>query len=135
MNTNKILKILLILGGIVEIAIGLLFFILDLFFEQLGLDNIPIFTQMAGIFLFCYGILLIYSTRDIKKYLIIPLLNIVIRIVMVIFSLINMFDYSQFILILLFAIPYDLLWSLLMIIFLKKEGMIFKNLRINEGGK
>lgn len=135
MNTNKILKILLILGGIIEIAIGLLFFILDLFFEQLGLDNIPIFTQMAGIFIFCYGILLIYSNREIKKYLIIILLNILIRIVMVIFSLINIFDYPQFFLILLFAVPYDLLWSILMIIFLKKEGIILKNLELRKGVK
>ncbi|MFX0021602.1 MAG: hypothetical protein ACFE9S_04700 [Candidatus Hermodarchaeota archaeon] len=135
MNTNKILKILLILGGIVEIAIGLLFFLLDLFFEQLGVQNIPIFTQMAGTFIFCYGILLIYSARDIKKYLIIPILNILIRIVMVIFSLINIIEYPQFFLILLLAIPYDIVWSILMVIFLKKEGIIFKNFQINIGGK
>jgi hypothetical protein len=126
MNTNKILKVLLYLGGIVEIGIGLLFLILDIFFDQLGLENIPIFTQMAGTFLFCYGILLIYSTRDIKKYLIIPILNILIRIVMVIFSLINIIGYPQFLLILIIAIPYDLAWSILMIIFLRQEGLIFK---------
>ncbi|MFX1242172.1 MAG: hypothetical protein ACFFA7_13065 [Promethearchaeota archaeon] len=128
MNTIKILKILLFLGGIVEIGIGLLFFILDLFFEQIGLENIPIFTQMAGIFMFCYGILLIYSTRDMEKYLIIPLLNILIRVVMVIFSLLNIIEYPQFYLIFIFAIPYDLVWSILMIVFLKQEGILFKKL-------
>lgn len=128
MNTFKILKILLFLGGIVEIGIGLLFFILDLFFEQIGLENIPIFTQMAGIFMFCYGILLIYSTRDMEKYLIIPLLNILIRVVMVIFSLLNIIEYPQFYLIFIFAIPYDLVWSILMIVFLKQEGILFKKL-------
>ncbi|MFX0008114.1 MAG: hypothetical protein ACFFAV_15505 [Candidatus Hermodarchaeota archaeon] len=128
MNTIKILKILLFLGGIVEIGIGLLFFIVDLFFEQIGLENIPIFTQMAGIFMFCYGILLIYSTRDMEKYLIIPLLNILIRVVMVIFSLLNIIEYPQFYLIFIFAIPYDLVWSILMIVFLKQEGILFKKL-------
>ncbi|MFW9818247.1 MAG: hypothetical protein ACFFE5_01460 [Candidatus Thorarchaeota archaeon] len=128
MNIDKILKILLNLGGIVEIGIGLLFLILDLFFTQMGLENMPIFTQMAGTFIFCYGILLIYSTRDIKKYMIIPLLNILIRVVMVIFSLINIIEYPQFFLILIFAIPYDLIWSILMIIFLQQGGIIFKNL-------
>ena len=128
MNTNRILKLLLILGGIVEIGIGLLFFILDLLFEQIGLENIPIFTQMAGIFMFCYGILLIYSTRDMEKYLIIPLLNILIRVVMFIFSLLNIIEYPQFYLIFIFAIPYDLVWSILMIVFLKQEGILFKNL-------
>ncbi len=134
MNTNKILKILLILGGIVEIGIGLLLLILDFFFKQIGLENIPIFTQMAGTFMFCYGILLIYSARDIKKYLIIILLNILIRIVMVIFSLINIFAYPQFILILVFAIPYDLVWSLLMIIFLKQEDIFFEKVIIKKEG-
>ncbi len=128
MRSKNILKILLILGGIVEIVIGLLFFILDLFFEQIGLENIPIFTQMAGTFLFCYGILLIYSARDVKKFVIIPLVNIIVRIIMVIFSLINLFIYPQFFIILIFAIPYDLVWSILMIIFLKKESLLFKKL-------
>ena len=128
MNSKKILKILLILGGIVEIIIGLLFIILDVFFEQLGLENIPIFTQMAGTFIFCYGILLIYSVRDIKKYLIIPLLNIIARIIMVIFSLLNIIEYPQFFIIIIFTVPYDLVWSLLIIIFLKQEGIIFKKI-------
>lgn len=128
MSTIKILKILLIIGGIIEIGIGLLFFTLDLFFEQIGLENIPIFTQMAGIFMFCYGILLIYSTRDMEKYLIIPLLNILIRVIMVIFSLLNIIEYPQFYLIFIFTIPYDLVWSILMIVFLKQEGILFKKL-------
>ncbi|MFX1277739.1 MAG: hypothetical protein ACFE9Z_12180 [Promethearchaeota archaeon] len=126
MNYKKILKILLVLGGIIEIAIGLLFFILDFLLEQLRLENIQVFTQMAGTFILCYGILLIYSARDIKKFLLIPLLNILARIIMVMFSLLNIFEYPQFFIILIFAIPYDLIWSLLMIIFLKLEGIIFK---------
>jgi hypothetical protein len=128
MNSKKILKSLLILGGIVEIVIGLLFFLLDLFFEQIGLENIPVFTQIAGMFILCYGILLIYSVRDIRKYLIIPLLNILARIIMVVLSLLNVIKYPQFFIILIFAIPYDLLWSLIMIIFLKKESIIFKKI-------
>ena len=128
MSSKNILKILVILGGIVEIVIGLLFMVLDILFEQIGLENIPIFTQMAGSFLLCYGILLIYSARDVEKFKIIPLVNILVRIIMVIFSLINIFEYPEFLVILLFAIPYDLLWSLFMIILLKKEGLIFKRI-------
>lgn len=126
MKSKDILKILLNLGGIVEIFIGVLFMFLDIFFEQMGLENIRIFTQMAGCFILCYGILLIYSTRDVKKYLIIPLVNILARIVMVILSLINIVEYPQFYIILLFTIPYDLLWSLFVIISLKKEELIFQ---------
>ncbi len=128
MSSKKILKILVVLGGIVEIVIGLLFMVLDILFEQIGLENIPIFTQMAGSFLLCYGILLIYSARDVEKFKIIPLVNILVRVIMVIFSLINIFEYPEFLVILLFAIPYDLLWSLFMILLLKKEGLIFKRI-------
>jgi hypothetical protein len=122
----NLVKILLILGGIVEIAIGLFFLGLDFVFEQFGLKNIPIFTQMAGTFLFCYGILLVYSARDIEKFLIVPLVNIIARVIMVIFSILSIFEYPEFIVILLFAIPYDLVWSILMIIFLKKREIILK---------
>ena len=128
MKSKEILKYLIIIGGIVEIFIGILFMFLDIFFVQIGLENIPIFTQMAGTFLLCYGILLIYSTKAVEKYIIILLINILLRIIMIIFSLINIFDYPEFLLILLFAIPYDLLWSLVVIILLKKEGLISKKL-------
>jgi hypothetical protein len=126
MSPKIILKILLLIGGILEIIIGILFMFLDILFEKLGLENIPIFTQMAGTFLLCYGILLIYSIRDIEKFVIVLLVNILVRIIMVIFSIINSFEYLQFYIILIIAIPYDLLWSLLVIIFLKKEGLFFK---------
>ncbi len=127
MSPKIILKILLLIGGILEIIIGVLFMFLDILFEKLGLENIPIFTQMAGTFLLCYGILLIYSIgADIEKFVIVPLVNILVRIIMVIFSIINSFEYLQFYIILIIAIPYDLLWSLLVIISLKKEGLFFK---------
>ncbi len=126
MHRNKILKILLILGGIVEIAIGILFLVLDPFLEQLGLENIPVITQMAGTFVLCYGILLIYSSRDVKKLVFIPLVNILARIIMIIFSLINLTEYPEFSMILVFAIPYDILWSLFFIIISKREGIILQ---------
>ncbi|MFX0001982.1 MAG: hypothetical protein ACFE9C_06225 [Candidatus Hodarchaeota archaeon] len=128
MNSKRVLKILLILGGIVEIVLGLLFLVLDLLFEHLGLENIPIFSQMGGIFILCYGILLMFSSRDLEKYLIIPLLNILARVIIIIFSLLNLFKYPQLFMILIFAIPYDLVWSSLMIVFMKQVGIIFKKI-------
>ncbi|MFX1568550.1 MAG: hypothetical protein ACFFCV_09295 [Promethearchaeota archaeon] len=127
MNSENLLKIVLIVGGIVEIIIGSLFLFLDIIFKQIGLENIPIFTQMAGSFLLCYGILLVYSARDAEKFLIIPLVNILVRIIMIIFSLMNIFEYPEFLGILLFAIPYDLVWSVFCIILLKINELIFKN--------
>jgi hypothetical protein len=126
MKSKHLLKTLIIIGGIIEIIIGSMFLFLDVIFEQIGLENIPIFTQMAGTFLLCYGILLIYSARDVENYLIILLVNILFRIIMITFSFINIFEYPEFFVILLFAIPYDLVWSIFVIIFLKKRGIILK---------
>jgi hypothetical protein len=126
MNSRALLRFLLFLGGIVEILIGILFMILDVFLKQMGLANVPIFTQMAGSFLICYGILLVYSARDVEKFVVIPLVNILVRVIMVIFSLINIVEYKEFSIVLLIAIPYDLLWSLFMIILLQKDGIIFQ---------
>ena len=126
MNSHKILKILLLLGGVVEIVIGLLFLVLDFYLEQIGLESIPIFTQMAGAFLFGYGILLIYSSRDTEKLYIIPIVNILIRIIMIVFGTINLFLLPEFFIILLFTLPYDLLWSIFVFILLVKQGIILE---------
>jgi len=126
MKSKALLRFLLILGGIVELAIGVFFMFLDILFRQVGLENIAIFTQMAGSFLFCYGILLIYSVRDIEKFIIIPLINILVRIIMVVFSLINIPYYPEFLIIIIFTIPYDSVWSVLMLLFLWKNGILFK---------
>ena len=126
MKSKDLTQILLIIGGIVEIIIGGLFLFLDILFEQVDLENIPIFTQMSGAFFLCYGILLIYSARDVEKYVIIPIVNVIFRIIMVLFSIISIFDYPEFIFILLFAIPYDLVWSIIVVILLKRKEIILK---------
>jgi len=107
-----------------ELFIGSLLFILDPFLNLLGFSSIPIFTQMAGSFVFCYGILLIISSRNVEKYAIIPLINILIRAIMVIFTLINLTTYLEFLPITLFALIYDPFWSILVLIMMKKIGII-----------
>ncbi|MHA2008552.1 MAG: hypothetical protein ACXABO_14065 [Promethearchaeota archaeon] len=126
MNSLRLLKILLILGGIVELVVGFLFIFVDQFLLQLGFEVIPLFTQMIAAFFLCFGILLIYSKRDMDKYKIIPLTNILLRIIIISFSLISIRKYSEFLIILLFAIPYDLIWALLVLILMRMNNIIFK---------
>ncbi|MFX0057342.1 MAG: hypothetical protein ACFE85_13740 [Candidatus Hodarchaeota archaeon] len=126
MNNNLLLKWLLIIGGILELIIGSLLFILDPFLNLLGFSSIPIFTQMAGTFVFCYGILLIISSRNIEKYVIIPLMNILIRAIMVTFTFFNLKTYLLFLPITLFALIYDPVWLVLVLILMKKAGMILR---------
>jgi hypothetical protein len=126
MNENLVLKWLLLIGGITELIIGVLLFILDPFLNLLGFSTIPIFTQMAGSFVFCYGILLIISTKNIEKQVIIPLINILIRFIMVTFTLINLRTYLDFLPITLFALIYDPIWSISVLILMKKLGLILQ---------
>ena len=119
MNKTFLLKILLIIGGIVEIAIGFLLLIIDPFLELLAYSNISTFSQMAGSFLIGYGILLLYSSKDIERYLLIPLVNILIRIIMVTFTLFNITKYPEFFPITMFALIYDPLWSIFVILLIK----------------
>ncbi|MCK4284809.1 MAG: hypothetical protein KAX18_01350 [Candidatus Lokiarchaeota archaeon] len=126
MNSKTAIKYLLILGGIVEVLIGILFLFLDVFLEQLGIQNIPIFTQMAGTFIFGYGILLLYSSRNVEKFIIIPIINILIRITMIIFGIISLSEVPEFLVILIFAFSYDSIWSLLVLISIIKSGIVLK---------
>lgn len=119
MNKSSLLKLLLLIGGILEIIIGSFLLFIDILIEQLGYSNISTFSQMAGSFLIGYGILLVYSSKDIERYLLIPLVNILIRIVMVIFTSINFLKYPEFLPITIFALIYDPLWSLAVILLIK----------------
>ena len=120
MNSDKILKWILIIGGVIEIVVGILFMFIHLFLEISGFSTIPIFTQFAGTLLFCFGILLIITAYDIERYVVIPLVNILLRVVMIVLAILNLSAYPDFFLITLFAISYDITWAIIVLILLKK---------------
>jgi hypothetical protein len=125
MNNTLILKWLLIVGGLVEIIIGILFLFIPYALSSIGLPQIPLFSQMAGSFLLGFGILLIYSSKRLEFFRIVPLVNILIRFVMIAFSLLSIPSYPEFIVILIPAILYDLVWSILFLYLLDKENLLF----------
>ncbi len=124
MNLKKLLKCLLILGGIVEILIGAFFLLIHLFFMEIGIVLIPVFNQMAGTFLIGFGILLIVSSKNMLAYRIIPLVNILLRIIMIICSIIQLPTYPEFLIILLPIMIYDILWSVFVLILMKNLNLI-----------
>jgi hypothetical protein len=129
MDNNLILKWLLIVGGVVEIVIGNLFLFIPYALSNIGLPQIPLFSQMAGSFLLGFGILLIYSSKNLESFRIVPLVNILIRFVMVGFSLLSIPSYPEFIVVLIPAILYDLAWSLLFLYLLDKENLLFSKVK------
>ena len=126
MDSKTAVKYFLIFGGIFEAFIGILFMFIDVFLKQLGLQNIPLFSQMAGAFIFGYGILLVYSSRDIEKYVIIPLINILIRIPVIIFGIISLMEVSELMVILVIALSYDSIWSIILLILILRSGIILR---------
>lgn len=124
MNQKRLLRWFMIIGGVFEIIIGFFLMILHPFLWTVGMTTIPIFNQMAGTFLLGFGILLVFSSTAIEPFRIIPLVNILLRIIMIIFSFIQLPQYPNFLIILLPAMIYDLLWSILVLILLKNLGLL-----------
>jgi hypothetical protein len=126
MDKNKFIKWLLIIGGVVEIILGPLIIAVPYALELIGFTTIPIFTQMAGAFIFGFGILLIITSKDIGKYLVIPLVNILLRGIVIFFSFFTLATYPEFIGIFIFASIYDTLWSISLLTLLIKSNYIRK---------
>ena len=128
MDNKIILKWLLLLGGILELFVGVIFFFIDgLLLTLFGLSTLSIFTHMSGIFFICFGILLILSSKDIEKYLAVIFVNILFRVMMLGPVIYNMTIYPQFIPLLMFMVIYDPAWSIIVLFLLNKEEIIKKN--------
>jgi hypothetical protein len=81
----KLLRYLLILSGLYEIAFGvILMFFVEPLFSLLGIlilpINYPVFPQVAGLLAICFGAILYYSARDPKKFIFIPIVSVALRI-------------------------------------------------------
>ncbi|TFG00019.1 MAG: hypothetical protein EU541_03475 [Promethearchaeota archaeon] len=116
MDFKRILKWFLIVGGLIEVMIGFFLMVLHPFLKEDNILTVPIFNQMAGTFLFGFGILLIYSSKSIETYRIIPIVNILLRIMMIVFSIIQLPQYPSFFMILIPAMIYDGTWSIIVVI-------------------
>jgi len=125
MNNDYILKCLLIIGGVIEVIIGIFFLFLPYGLSSVGLSQIPLFCQMAGTFLLGFGIILTYSSKDLEAFKIVPLTNILIRFLVVGFSILSIPEYHEFIVILIPAMIYDISWSVVFLYLMKKQNLLF----------
>ncbi len=124
MERMTLLKWLLIIGGVFEVFVGILFMFLHIFLEQLGMPTYPIFIQLAGALFICFGILLIYNGRDVEKYTIIAKTNCLLRFIVQPPSIIGMITYPNFFPLLIGASIYDIAWAITVLYLLKREGLL-----------
>jgi hypothetical protein len=128
MENAVLLKWLLMIGGLVEIFMGIFFVFIHLFVGSMGVSiEVPIFPQLAGCILIVFGYLLIYTTKDVKTYAIIPKMNILLRFIVQPAAIYNIIVVPAFIPILIGAAIYDIAWAILTLILLKKLGYFVKS--------
>jgi len=124
MNRKRFLKWILLFGGILEIIIGIFMMMLHPILQELEIETVPIFVQMAGTFLLGYGVLLVFASKAIKRYRIVPIVNVVLRFIMVGFSIIQLPQYPNFLVILLPAMTYDVVWSIIVLFLMNGLGFL-----------
>ncbi len=127
MDNLKLLKTFTLIGGIYEILFGflLLFFIVPLF-TTLGVSNpdinFPIFNQTAGLLAIIFGILLAISSIDIERYLLIPVMSVVLRIAIQFVIFLNVPAIPEMTIGLIAFALIDLIFGILTVILIKKCG-------------
>ena len=125
MENEKILKILVYSGGIVEITVGIMFiFMFGPMLQLIGIPNFMLSTHIAGYFALLYGSLLIFAARDPERYAIVIILNTILRFLVQISAYLSVVLYPTMGLIIIILATYDLAWAILTLIFLYKCDLL-----------
>ncbi|MFX0018452.1 MAG: hypothetical protein ACFFAK_16495 [Promethearchaeota archaeon] len=139
-KANKILKILSMIGGIYEIIFGILmiFFIVPLL-NLMGLNILqieyPIFTHTAGLLAVILGLILLFSAFNIKKFLNNIIFIILLRFIIQIVIIVNIFIIPTICIGLVLFGLIDLIFAILTIHFIKISGLSFNIIKnIKDGG-
>ena len=113
-------------SGILEIIFGITIIAMTPLMEILELPNFPFWEWSFGLALTFMGILLWYSGRDLKKYLVIPLVSIFFRLILAGIELYVAITVPKMFYFLLGGAIYDIFSPLLTIILLKQLNYLHK---------
>ena len=130
-KTQKTLLIILLkFGGWFEIGLGVMFFFTGYITDYLLLpEGLPLFYQLAAVELMILGFLLVYSARDIDRYLVIILGSCVLRFAMALgpepYAVVTLWP-NLFAVSLIPAMAYDILSATLILYLLFQLGHLGK---------
>ena len=136
--TNSILKklkLVSLIGGIYEIFFGiiLIFFIVPLL-NLLGLNitqlEYPIFAHTGGLLAIIIGLMLSFSAYDVERYLLNIILIIILRLIIQIVIIVNIFLIPTIGLGLLIFGSIDLIFALITIFLIKTSNLPFNLFKI-----
>ena len=135
-NSNlKKLKLVSLIGGIYEIFFGfmLIFFIIPLL-NLLGLNinqlEYPIFAHTGGLLAIIIGLMLSFSAYNVEKYLLNIILIIILRLIIQIVIVVNIFLIPTIGLGLLIFGLIDLIFALITIYLIKTSNLTFNLFKI-----
>ena len=130
-NKNlKTLKIFSLIGGIYEIIFGVLmiFFIVPLL-NMMGLDIIqldfPMFSHTAGLLAIIIGLILLFSSQNVEKFLLNIILITVLRFAIQIVIYVNIFLIPTIAIGLFAFAMIDLVFAIITIYLIKTSGLPF----------
>ena len=135
-NKNlKTLKIFSLIGGIYEIIFGVLmiFFIVPLL-NMMGLDIIqldfPMFSHTAGLLAIIIGLILLFSSQNVEKFLLNIILITVLRFAIQIVIYVNIFLIPTIAIGLFAFAMIDLVFAIITIYLIKTSGLFFNLFQI-----
>ena len=130
-NKNlKMLKIFSLIGGVYEIIFGVLmiFFIVPLL-NMMGLDIIqldfPIFSHTAGLLAIIIGLILLFSSQNVEKFLLNIILITVLRFAIQIVIYVNIFLIPTIAIGLFAFAMIDLVFAIITIYLIRTSGLSF----------
>ncbi len=134
-KAKGLLKIFCLIGGGYEVFFGILmiFLILPLF-NLLGANityiQFPIFSQTGGLLAIILGLILIFSSLNIDKYLLNIVLITVLRFAIQVIILINMIKIPEIAIGLLLFGLMDLVFAIITIYLMRKANLTFNIFKI-----
>jgi len=135
-NKNlKMLKIFSLIGGAYEILFGILmiFFIVPLL-NMMGLNitqlEYPIFSHTAGLLAIIIGLILLFSSQNVEKFLLNIILITILRFAIQIIIYVNIFLIPAMGLGLFAFAMIDLVFALITIYLIRVSGLSFNLLKL-----
>ena len=130
-NKNlKLLKILSLIGGVYEIIFGVLmiFFIVPLL-NMMGLNiielDIPMFSHTAGLLAIIIGLILLFSSQNVEKFLLNIVLITILRFAIQVVIYVNIFLIPTIAMGLFMFALIDLVFAIITIYLIKMSGLSF----------
>ncbi len=126
-DTNMILRLLVLGAGVSQACIGIAFIFLDEILNVLGYTSYNfIFPEMTGILMFGWGVILLNASRDIENNVVVILMAVLIHFFFIIPDIQNIIQFPEFAFLFWDSLIIDPTWAAIVLILLIRNGYLTK---------